>query len=69
MTKSVKAVSTYAFENLHFKKVMSYIDVNNTASLAIPKRLGMLLEGHFHNQVVLDGVMKDMLVFSIFPSK
>lgn len=42
MTKSVKAVSTYAFENLHFKKVMSYIDVNNTASLAIPKRLGML---------------------------
>lgn len=64
-TEACRRVLRWAFEDLDVHRVIARIDARNTASVAVARRLGMRLEGHFVRNEFFKGEWTDELLFAI----
>jgi ribosomal-protein-serine acetyltransferase len=73
MTRSLKTVIDWAFSELGLNRVEIQASLNNTASIAIPERLGIKRESIRRQSEVINGVSLDMASYAAFadnwPSK
>ena len=69
MTRSVKAVLHYAFENLKLNKMEIRCGVENVKSRAIPERLGFKLDGVLRDEEWLYDHFHDVAVYSLLASE
>ena len=69
MTRSVKAVLHYAFENLKLNKIEIRCGVGNAKSRAIPERLGFKLDGILRDEEWLYDHFHDIAVYSLLASE
>ncbi|PFV56899.1 GNAT family N-acetyltransferase [Bacillus cereus] len=69
MTRSVKAVLHYAFENLKLNKMEIRCGVENVKSRAIPERLGFKLDGVLRDEEWLYDHFHDIAVYSLLASE
>ena len=69
MTRSVKAVLHYAFENLKLNKMEIRCGVENVKSRAIPERLGFKLDGILRDEEWLYDHFHDIAVYSLLASE
>ena len=66
MTKSVRRLCEFAFNELNMNKIQIKCAVGNSASIAIPVRLGFKLEGIERDGELLSGdAFTDIMVFSL----
>lgn len=65
MTRSCKALISYAFDELRLNRVCIKTAVANKKSAAIPFSLGFLPEGTERAGELLNNKFKDLLVYSI----
>jgi RimJ/RimL family protein N-acetyltransferase len=67
-TEAVRAVTSFAFEHLHARRVELCCDPRNTGSRRVAAKAGFTLEGELRNESVRpDGVIRNTLVFSRIP--
>ena len=66
MTEAVAAITHFAFETLDARRVEIRVDSNNHKSIAIPQRLGFVLEGTLHQEARhhLTNELRDTLIFA-----
>jgi ribosomal-protein-serine acetyltransferase len=65
MTKSVRRLCEFAFNELNMNRIQIKCAVGNSASIAIPVRLGFKLEGNERDGELLTGdAFTDIMVFS-----
>ncbi len=69
MTKACKAMVAYAFDEWHLNKVEIRCATGNTASCAIPQRLGFTLEGIIRQAEWLYDHYVDLRVFGMLESE
>ncbi|GAA4513154.1 GNAT family protein [Sphingobacterium thermophilum] len=70
MSRSVKALCRFAFEELHMNRIMIKCAVGNTASSNIPKRLGFTFEGiERQGELFPDGHFEDLEIYSLLKSE
>ncbi|OOG91221.1 GNAT family N-acetyltransferase [Bacillus pseudomycoides] len=69
MTRSVKAVLRYAFEELKLNKIEIRCGVENQKSRAIPERLGFKLDGVMRDEEWLYDHFHDLAVYSLLASE
>ncbi|MEY8349043.1 GNAT family protein [Bacillus cereus] len=69
MTRSVKAVLHYAFEELKLNKVEIRCAVGNQKSRAIPERLGFKLDGILRDEAWMYDHFQDLAVYSLLASE
>lgn len=65
MTRAVASLLDFAFGTLSLQRVYIRCAINNTASCAIPKRLGFQHEGTLRKQVHINGTYQNVNMFSI----
>lgn len=63
--EGVTAVIQYLFHNLEKHRIVASVDPNNTASIALLKKLGMRNEGLFKKSVRIRGAWEDDMVYAI----
>jgi ribosomal-protein-serine acetyltransferase len=66
VTRAVRAMVDYALGDFGLRKVEIVCAVENTASRAIPQRLGFLQEGIIRGEYYADGLYYDMVIYGIF---
>jgi len=66
MSKSVKQMLNYAFDDLKLHKVILQTDSENTKSIEIANRLGFSLEAILKDQIFYDKQFKDLNIFAKF---
>ena len=66
MTRSLKAVIDWSFSELGLNRVEIQASLNNTASAAIPERLGIRRESIRRQSEVIKGVSLDMASYAAF---
>ena len=66
ITEAVNALTRYAFDVLHAKRIEIRCDADNTKSAKIPERLGFQLDGRLPNSDLKchDEGVRDTLIFS-----
>ena len=64
-TEATKAVLRYAFANFRINRIMACPNAENTRSIALCERIGMIKEGHLREVRLINGVYYDEAVFSI----
>lgn len=65
MTRAVKRVVDFAFEQIQLNRIIIRCAVGNQASCAIPKRLGFVHEGQHRKSEFLQGQYHDSNIFSM----
>ena len=65
MTKAVKAVLRYGFEEMRINRIEAFSVKENVASRAVLKKCGFVLEGELREHRRHHGIYKDIGVFSI----
>lgn len=69
VTETVKLLTEYAVTALGAQRVTIHCDARNTRSAAVAERLGFVREARLRNEArAADGVLRDMLIFSLVPS-
>jgi len=64
MTKVTSAITSYAFNELNFHRITILAATKNTASCAIPERLGFDREGTLRGAIILDNIYYDEAVYA-----
>ncbi|MBU5439129.1 GNAT family N-acetyltransferase [Tissierella sp. MSJ-40] len=64
-TEAVRSVINFAFKELRIHKLMAFINSENTRSVALAKRIGMVQEGHMREARLIDGKWNDEFVFTL----
>lgn len=64
-TEAVRAILGYLFGTCRKHRVTASVNARNTSSIALLKRIGMQQEAHFREDVLLDGIWCDSLVYAI----
>lgn len=64
MTKVTSAITGYAFNELNFHRITILAATKNTASCAIPERLGFDREGTLRDAIILDNIYYDEAVYA-----
>lgn len=65
MTDCVKAVINYGFNSVNLNRIIIKCDSKNTKSIAIPKKLGFILEGTLRQDRLNNNIFSDMMVFGM----
>ncbi len=65
ITKSCAGLVQYAFENLQLNKLVLLAAFENRKSRAVPERLGFTQEGVLRDDVKLNGVFVDIVVYGL----
>ena len=66
ITDSARAVLNWAFTELNFNRVEIVTAIDNTASAAIPERLGIRREAILQQENINNGVFQDMAIYAAF---
>ncbi|MPN07345.1 putative ribosomal N-acetyltransferase YdaF [bioreactor metagenome] len=70
MTKSVKRLCEFAFQELNMNRIQIKCAVGNSASIAVPERLGFMREGIERDGELLTGALfTDLYIFSLLFSE
>jgi RimJ/RimL family protein N-acetyltransferase len=64
-TETARALTTFAFDDLHAHRVYARTDARNTRSAAVLTRLGFRQEAHFREAEIFKGAWGEELVFAI----
>jgi len=64
-TEALKVIITYLFEELTKHRVVTSIDPQNLASIALVERLGFRKEAHFRESICINGQWVDDLVYAV----
>ena len=64
-----EALILYAFDELKIRKVWLTVHANNSAAMALYKKLAFVEEGRLKAHTLSDGVYVDKLIMSLFSSK
>ncbi|MBK8053837.1 MAG: GNAT family N-acetyltransferase [Saprospiraceae bacterium] len=68
ISESLKAVLTYAFQELQFHSIQALIDPENVASENVLKKCGFSKEAHLREYEYYDGRFWDTVIYSILSS-
>ncbi len=69
MTKAVKVLSKYAFEELGLHRIFAEPYITNTASIRVLEKSGFVLEGILRANVFKDGRVLDQYLYAILNKK
>ena len=70
ITKSVKRLCEFAFQELNMNRIQIKCAVGNSASIAVPERLGFMREGIERDGELLTGALfTDLYIFSLLFSE
>lgn len=69
MTQAVRNTSLYAFEEIGLHRLEANIQPNNTASIALVRRLGFLKEGFSPQYLKIGGVWRDHERWALLANK
>ncbi len=64
-TEALKVIITYLFDTLNKHRIVTSIDPQNSASIALVERLGFRKEAHFRESIFLNGQWVDDLVYAV----
>lgn len=65
VTEAVEGISSFAFEQLHARRIEIRCDSTNVKSRAVPERLGFALEGILKNDAVnVDNELRDTCIYA-----
>ena len=64
-TEAAKAVLQFAFANFHINRIMACPNAENTRSIALCERIGMIKEGCVREVRLLNGIYCDEVIFGI----
>lgn len=67
-SESTKRVIDFAFKDLLIHKLVAFINSENTASVSLTKRLGMVQEGYLREVRMINGKWNDEYVFALLKS-
>jgi len=67
-SEAARAVLTWAFTKLHVHKVIAIINAENTRSVALARKVGMIEEGHMREARKIQGQYYDEKVFAMLAS-
>lgn len=65
VTKSIKALINYGFDELHLNKIEIGAATDNVKSRAIPERLGFKLEGEIRDYEYINGRFLDRVIYGL----
>jgi RimJ/RimL family protein N-acetyltransferase len=65
MTRAVRILSRWAFQNLPVERIEITIDPSNAASRAVAERAGYRFEGVLRSHTVIKGRRRDMAMYSL----
>jgi RimJ/RimL family protein N-acetyltransferase len=68
-TDAARTVLRFAFGPLALHRVTAAIGPENSASIAVVKRLGFSYEGHLRDHVFTNGAWRDSLLFSLLSTE
>ena len=68
-TEAMHAVLDYAFINLDLHRVMTIVDVENTASARLMERVGLRREGHFVKHAWFKGHWADEYLYAVLQAE
>jgi ribosomal-protein-alanine N-acetyltransferase len=66
-TRALRLLSRFAFHDLEVQRVELWIDPENAASLRVAERVGFSREGLLRSFMPINGVRRDMLMYSLLP--
>lgn len=69
MTKAVKAVLGYGFQQLQLNKIEIWAAEKNTKSRSIPERLGFIQEGVRRDDEIINGKYVTMVIYGMLMSE
>ena len=64
-TEALQVIITYLFEEMEKHRIVTSIDPQNAASIALVERLGFRKEAHFRESIFLNGHWVDDLVYAL----
>ncbi|MEA5039369.1 MAG: GNAT family N-acetyltransferase [Clostridiaceae bacterium] len=67
-SEAVRKAITFAFDTLSVHKLMAFINSQNTRSVALAKRMGMVQEARLREGKLVGGIWNDELVFALLRS-
>lgn len=67
-SEAVKAVIEYAFRNFRIHRLVAFVNAENTGSVALARRVGMIEEGRMREVRLVNGIRNDEFVFSLLKS-
>lgn len=66
ITKSVKRLCEFAFQELNMNRIQIKCSVGNSASIAVPERLGFIREGiERDGELLTGGLFTDLFIYSL----
>ncbi len=66
ITKSVKRLCEFAFQELNMNRIQIKCAVGNSASIAVPERLGFMREGTERDgELLTGGLFTDLFIYSL----
>jgi ribosomal-protein-alanine N-acetyltransferase len=68
-TSALSLLCRYAFEQLGANRIELWIDPENLTSMGVAERVGFSREGLLRSFMEVQGVRKDMLVYSLLPDE
>lgn len=68
-TRGLRLLSRFAFDELGVQRIEVWIDPENTASLRLAERVGFHREGLLRSFMPINGVRRDMLMYSLLPGE
>jgi [ribosomal protein S5]-alanine N-acetyltransferase len=67
-TRALRLLCGHAFDRLDAQRIEAWIDPHNPASLRVAERLGFTREGLLRSFMPINGVRRDLLMYSLLPS-
>ncbi len=64
-SESVKQVVNYSFKHFEVNRIAAFINAENTKSVALAERIGMICDGRMREVRLINGVYYDECVYSI----
>jgi [ribosomal protein S5]-alanine N-acetyltransferase len=68
-TRSLRLLCAHAFAELGIERIEAWIDPDNLPSLKVAERVGFSREGLLRSFMPINGVRRDMLMYSLLPGE
>ena len=68
-SRGLRLLAPFAFERLGVRRIEAWIDPSNAASLRVAEQVGFSREGLLRSFMPINGVRRDMLMYSLLPGE